>query len=154
MNDSQKMKIASASARTNCGDYHATLSQIALRAHQTILPKFDHPALTEALNNRELLSFTSTPEGVAFPHAIHDEINPSASGIVIMTLFQPILWGSNQVQIVVGLFGSTSEPWRHVRSLARIARVCSQANIRQELIACGDDLSLLNLFDKECNNNA
>ena len=154
VNASQKIKIASASARTDCAEYQDILSQIALRAHQTILPNFSHHALTTALNKRELINFTSTPEGVALPHAICDEIAPSDSGVVILTLLRPILWGSHQVQIVVGLLGSTSEPWRQVRNLARIARVCSQDNMRQQLTACGDDVALLNLFDKECNNDA
>jgi mannitol/fructose-specific phosphotransferase system IIA component (Ntr-type) len=154
VNASLKIKIASASALTDCAEYHDILSQIALRAHQTILPNFPQAALTQALRNRELLNFTSTSEGVAFPHAIRDEIEPNASGIVIFTLLRPILWGSHQVQIVVGLFGSTAQPWVHVRSLARIARVCSQDNMRQQLIACADDIALLNLFDKECNNDA
>ena len=154
VNASQKIKIASASARTDCAEYHDILSQIALRAHQTILPNFSHHALTTALNKRELINFTSTPEGVALPHAICDEIAPSDSGVVILTLLRPILWGSHQVQIVVGLLGSTSEPWRQVRNLARIARMCSQDCMRQQLIACADDVALLDLFDKECNNDA
>lgn len=149
-----KMKIASAATKADCANFQAVLSEIAQRAHQTILPKFSLDALTAALNEREILNFTSTPEGVAFPHAICDEIAPSDSGIVILTLLRPILWGSHQVGIVVGLLGSTSEPWRQVRNLARIARVCSQANIRQQLIACADDATLLDLFDKECNNHA
>ena len=153
VNASQKIKIASASARTDCDEHHDILSQIALRVHQTILPNFPHHALTTALNKRELINFTSTPEGVALPHAIRDEIEPNASGIVLFTLLRSILWGSHQVQIVVGLFGSTAQPWVHVRSLARIARVCSQDNMRQQLIACADDVALLNLFDKECNND-
>ena len=154
VNASQKMKIASASAKADCVDIPAALAEIAKRAHQTILPNFSHHALTTALNKRELINFTSTPEGVALPHAICDEIAPSDSGVVILTLLRPILWGSHQVQIVVGLLGSTSEPWRQVRNLARIARVCSQDNMRQRLIACDDDVSLLDLFDKECNNDA
>ena len=154
MNASQKIKIASASAKADCVDIPAALAEIAKRAHQTILPNFSHHALTTALNKRELINFTSTPEGVALPHAICDEIAPSDSGVVILTLLRPILWGSHQVQIVVGLLGSTSEPWRQVRNLARIARVCSQDNMRQQLIACADDVALLNLFNKECNNDA
>lgn len=154
VNASQKIKIASASAKADCVDIPAALAEIAKRAHQTILPNFSHHALTTALNKRELINFTSTPEGVALPHAICDEIAPSDSGVVILTLLRPILWGSHQVQIVVGLLGSTSEPWRQVRNLARIARVCSQDNMRQQLIACADDAALLNFFDKECNNDA
>lgn len=154
VNASQKMKIASASAKADCVDISAALAEIAKRAHQTILPNFSHHDLTTALNKRELINFTSTPEGVALPHAICDEIAPSDSGVVILTLLRPILWGSHQVQIVVGLLGSTSEPWRQVRNLARIARVCSQDSMRQQLIACADDVSLLDLFDKECNNDA
>ena len=154
VNESQKMKIASAVARTNCADIPTALGEIAKHAHQTILPNFSQDALATALNNRELLHFTSTPEGVAFPHAICAGIAPDDSGIVILTLLRPILWGSHQVEIVVGLIGSSSEPWRQVRNLARIARVCSQADIRQQLTACIDHAQLLDLFDKECNNDA
>ena len=154
VNEPQKVEIAAARAHTACADLSSVLSEIALYANHTILPDFSHDALVSALTKREHVSSTSTPEGVAFPHAICDGVTPSASGIILLTLAQPILWGSNQVQIVVGLFGSPAEPWRHVRTLARIARACSQVHIRQQLIACDTDGALLNLFDKECNNHA
>lgn len=153
VNPSQKVVIAAAGSRITCADYSAALVEIALRAHQTLLPNLSEESLLKTLMNREEVSPTSTPEGVAFPHAICDAIALSASGTVILTLAQPIQWRSHQVQIVVGLFGSPAEPWRHVRSLARVARICSQADIRQELMLCNTDKTLLDLFDKKCNNH-
>lgn len=148
----QRIDIAAATARLICGDFREILTAIAHSAHRTVLHSVSESTLEQALAAREQVAPTSMPEGVAFPHAICAEINPNSSGLVIVTLAKPIPWASHRVGIVVGLFGSPTEPWLQVRRLARLARVLSQVDVRQRLIECTDDSSLLALFDRECNN--
>lgn len=136
-----------------CADFHQVLAAIAQSAHRTVLPEVSESTLTQALAAREQIAPTSMPEGVAFPHAICREISPNSSCVVIVTLAEPLPWASHEVGIVVGLFGSPTEPWRQVRRLAHLARVLSQVSVRQRLNACIDDSSLFALFDRECNNH-
>ncbi|MSR44824.1 MAG: hypothetical protein EXS15_05645 [Phycisphaerales bacterium] len=147
------ISISSAAAHIECGEVSAVLAFISATVHRSILPSLSEALLAQALADREAIGATSTPEGVAFPHAIRAEIPPSAASVLILTLAKPIPWGSHSVGIVVALVGSTAEPWRHVRSLARVARVCAQPQSRERLMACASDVQLLELFTSECNNH-
>ncbi len=153
MTGHQDIAIAAAAAHVSALDFSETLSEIARLAQASLLSARRHEWILAALHERELVVPTSTPEGVALPHAICDEFGPSESGVLILTLQKPILWGPHHVQIVVGLFGGKSQPWVHVRTLARIARVCSQVDARQRIMECATDAALLTLFAKECNNH-
>lgn len=153
VNPVQKIEIASAATRVACLDVSAALAFIATRAQARVAPGLTEETLRTALAQREAIASTSTPEGVAFPHAIRVDVPTAAACVIIMTLAQPIQWGSNRVEIVVALFGSPVEPWRHVRTLARVARVCSQASVRAQLMACTSEAELFELFSKECNSH-
>ncbi len=147
------MSIDSACARIESADHTAVLAKIADRARRTLVADFTQEWLLGALQTREQIASTSTPEGVAFPHAICDEFQPANSRVIVATLAHPVQWGTHRVAIVVALFGSKAQPWRHVRTLARVARVCSQADVRQCLMECATDDDLLSLFMKECNSH-
>lgn len=117
-----------------------------------MLPELSTQTLFESLFKREALRSTSTSEGVALPHAIRGDI--PKPGIIVQTLKAPVQMGPNRVRIVVALFGSSSEPWVHVRVLARVARVCLQPTVREAMLACTTDAELLSFFDKEFNIHA
>lgn len=145
--------VVAAGARLRCSDISAVFNEIATRAHACGLDHCTAATLAAALAAREAIAFTSTPEGVAFPHAIQESIAPEKAMAIVLTLADPVAWGSHQVRLVIALFGSSAEPWRHVRMLARVARVCVQPEPRQRFMECGTDRELLDLFTAECNNH-
>ena len=147
------IEIVAAAAHLPCADISAVLREIAARAHATRLAGSSIEFLTQSLAARESMAFTSTAEGVAFPHAIRNEIAHDQAMALVLTLSTPVVWGPHRVKLVVALFGSPAEPWRHVRMLARAARVCIQADARQRLSECATDQALLDLFTKECNSH-
>lgn len=145
--------VVSAGAQLRCSDISAVFSEITNRAHGCGLDHCSPERLAESLMAREAIAFTSTPEGVAFPHAIQESIAPERAMAIVLTLAHPVTWGSHQVRLVVALFGSSAEPWRHVRMLARVARVCVQPEPRQRFMECDTDSELLDLFVAECNSH-
>ncbi len=147
------IEIVAGAAHLHCSDISAVFDEIARRAHACGLADRSIGSLAQSLADREAISFTSTPEGVAFPHVIHDAIAPDNAMAIVVTLAEPVAWGSHQVSIVLALFGSASEPWRHVRMLARVARICVQPELRQLFMSCKSDEALLSIFTKECNSH-
>lgn len=145
--------IVAAVAHFRCSDISAVFSEIARRANSCGLDGCSMESLAASLAAREAIAFTSTPEGVAFPHVIQEAIAAEKAMAIVLTLAEPVTWGSHQVRIVLALFGSPAEPWRHVRMLARAARVCMQPDTRQRFMDCASDTELLDLFTAECNNH-
>lgn len=138
-----------AEALASCADSEELLRRVAKLAHESFLPELSADSLFDSLSKREALGSTATPEGVALPHAITSDI--TAPGIVALTLRSPVVMGSHPVRIVVALFGSTAEPWVHVRTLARVARICTQPTVRDGLMSCQADGELLDYFNREFN---
>lgn len=98
------------------------LAALATHAANTALPGASPDALFRLLQRREELSPTSVPEGVAFPHAIDASIPTTV--LVVALWKQPVDFGTSApADLILGMFGSTAEPWRHVRLLARLARI-------------------------------
>ncbi len=145
--------IVAAGARLQCPDISAVFNEIAARARACGLDRCSVESLAASLADREAIAFTSTVEGVAFPHAIQERIAPENAMAIVLTLSRPVAWGPHQVRLVVALFGSPAEPWRHVRMLARVARVCVQHDARQRFMECATEGELLNLFTAECNSH-
>jgi len=80
--------------------------------------------LLSALQSREEQMPTSTPEGVAFPHALLPEIEGSA--VVVALAPEGVRFSKRDhppVTLAMAMFGSSAEPWEHVRLLARLARI-------------------------------
>ncbi|MSR28662.1 MAG: PTS sugar transporter subunit IIA [Phycisphaerales bacterium] len=125
------------------------LMEIARLANTTFLSGISVEVLHARLHEREELGPTSTPEGVAFPHAILPEID--SPGLVIVTTAAPVLFGPHHIRIAVGLFADTKEPWRHVRTLARVARICSRRDAREAMLSETDAGELCEFFKQECN---
>jgi len=99
------------------------LRELADRAHES-LREVPADALYEALVDRERRYPTSTPEGVAFPHAMLSEITDT---LVLAALLRPAVafreGDHPPVDVVFAMFGSASKPFQHVQLLARLARV-------------------------------
>ena len=99
--------------------------------------------LCESLNARERLGSTGIGEGIAIPHCRQADCPAPMAALV--TLARPVDFAAiddNPVDLVFALVvpdGATDE---HLRLLARLAGLFSQAGLRERLRACHDDESL------------
>lgn len=110
----------------------------------------DHATLLESLRSREESGATSTPEGVAFPHAMHAEIRSTA--LVVALVKSGTDFGNPdhpRCDLVFCLFGEPSRPWLHVQLLARLARIARGAGAMDRLRACEDAGSLYTAMAEE-----
>lgn len=108
---------------SDAADRDAVLSALAERA-STAISGLDQATLNAELVEREGRIPTSTPEGVAFPHAMVQEIEET---IVVPALVKGgVAFGVEthpKADIIFGMFGSSEKPFAHVRLLARLARI-------------------------------
>jgi PTS system nitrogen regulatory IIA component len=105
------------------GDKDAVLRELAQTARR-VLPHISEDDLITELADRERRHSTSTPDGVAFPHAMLSEIENT---VVVPALLRPgVNFGSENhppSDLVFGMFGCAERPFSHVRLLARLARI-------------------------------
>ena len=104
-----------------------------------LLPAVDGASLFDALVKREGKLPTSTPEGVAFPHALTPEIERTL--IVVAHVHGGVdfgVQGHPRSDLVFCMFGCSRDPWEHVRLLARLARICRSEASRNRLRAARD----------------
>jgi PTS system nitrogen regulatory IIA component len=103
----------------------------------------------KGLIQREAVASTNIGSGVAMPHFIDNKV--SAASVVAITLESPIKWGSiiAPVDIVFGLSGTPAEPWRHVRSLAHLARLALVPGVADRIRGAVDDEALRRVFAEE-----
>jgi len=89
-----------------------------------VIPGVESGALLQALIERESKTPTSTPEGVAFPHALLPGLEET---VVVVATAKPAInfgvKGHPESDVLFAMFGPEERPWDHVRLLARIARV-------------------------------
>ena len=108
------------------------------------LPGRSTDELYEALLEREKRYPTSTPEGVAFPHAMLEGVEETvlvAAGVRPAVDFRP---GEHPaVDLAFAMIGSSAEPFQHVQLLARLARVCRGEGALAKFRAASDPEALL-----------
>ncbi len=95
--------------------------------------------LLAALRSREDQMPTSTPEGVAFPHALLPQIEGSA--VVIALAPEGVRFSKRDhpsVTLVMAMFGNSAEPWEHVRLLARLARIARGEGALERIAEASD----------------
>ncbi|MSR17613.1 MAG: hypothetical protein EXS00_00330 [Phycisphaerales bacterium] len=119
-------------------------------------PELDRQSVFNALLEREAAGQTATPEGVAFPHAIRSDILESV--MVIATTTMPVPFSTDPAtppaRLFMALFGSPEQPWRHVQTLARLARIASEPQARARLLQCADSTALYEQMMKEIGDHA
>ena len=84
----------------------------------------DGAALESALAEREEQMPTSTPEGVAFPHALLAGLDETI--VIAARVPDGVVMGKGDhppADIVFCMVGAADKPWDHVRLLARLARI-------------------------------
>jgi PTS system nitrogen regulatory IIA component len=87
-----------------------------------------------ALRAREAQMPTSTPEGVAFPHALLKGLERTI--VIPMRLRPGLRFGSTNhppADLVFGMIGPDDRPWDHLRILARLARLLRIDSVRDRL---------------------
>ena len=80
------------------------------------------------------LPATSTPEGVAFPHALAENIDQTF--VALAKIPSGVDFGIPQhpkSDLVFCMFGSSDQPWEHVKLLARLARLVHTEDARERL---------------------
>ena len=100
-------------------------------------------ALIESLKAREELKPTSTPEGVAFPHAIRESIGETS--LVVASIKGGTDFRNPDhpfCDLVFCMFGSPAKPWEHLQLIARLARISRGDEALDRLKACEDSESL------------
>lgn len=117
----------------SCGTREALFDEIC-RAVNSHIPALDVAALKAKLIEREEQVPTSTPEGVAFPHALSPEIDTTL--VVVARVKGGVTFGQPEhppADLVFCMFGPSKSPWEHVRLLARLARLVHTEHARQSL---------------------
>jgi PTS system nitrogen regulatory IIA component len=98
--------------------------EMIAQAAAPVIPGSDAEHLLASLIDRESKTPTSTPEGVAFPHALLPGLEQT---IVVVAIAKPGInfgvKGHPDSDVLFAMFGPEERPWDHVRLLARIARV-------------------------------
>ena len=122
------------------------LAQVA----STGLPGRSDEELFEALHERERRYPTSTPEGIAFPHAMLEGID--ATVLVAACVRPAVDFRPNEhppVDLAFAMIGSSSEPFQHVQLLARLARVCRGQGALEKFRGVTDAAALLEALIEE-----
>ncbi len=116
-------------------------------AVDAMIPALRGDALVQRLIARERQMPTSTPEGVAFPHALASEISKTH---VAAALLRPgVDFGvahHPRSDLIFCMFGPTSDPWDHVRLLARLARIVRAEPARARLRGAANPMELYELL--------
>lgn len=103
--------------------HEALIERLAAAAGKA-LPGAGADRIAAALREREEQSPTSTPEGVGFPHALLPQLERTIVIVARLPKGVPSAVEDHPpVDLVFCIVGGSEEPWRHVRLLARIARV-------------------------------
>lgn len=104
------------------------------RAVQAQLPEPGSVSLYQPLVEREQQMPTSTPDGIAFPHAVAPGIPRTL--VVAAQIVEGVDFGVPEhprCDLILGMFGSSENPWEHVRLLARLARIVHTESSRRNL---------------------
>jgi len=107
-------------------------------------------ALEAALTEREEQGPTSTPEGVAFPHAMYD----GAAETLVAVAHVPggVDFGKEghpPCDIIFVIVGPPDSAWQHVSILARLARICHEPSALRCLRGARDGQSLFHCLREE-----
>ncbi len=120
------------------------------RAIGELRPELEQQDLAKSLLEREAQSATSTPEGIAFPHALAQSIDETF--VALAKIPGGLDFGRSdhpRSDLVFCMFGSSDRPWEHVRLLARLARLVHTAESRDRLRAAKDAADLYSRMIKE-----
>ena len=123
-------------------DRDEALRAVVARAVEAI-PGVGADDLLDAILSREGQTPTSTPEGVAFPHALL----PGLERTVVVAALVPKgvdfgVEGHPPSDLLFAMFGAEERPWAHIQLLARLSRIACGEGALDRLRRCssGDEL--------------
>ena len=120
----------------------ALLRQLSERIAEAVAP-VDAETMYQALIDRESKGPTSTPEGVAFPHAMIESVEGSFVGACKVNGGADFgQKGHPPSDLVFVLVGPPEAAWEHIRILARLARICHGIGALQRLRDAEDSQQL------------
>ncbi|MCE9619332.1 MAG: PTS sugar transporter subunit IIA [Planctomycetes bacterium] len=90
-----------------------------------------------------------TPEGVAFPHAVVAGIKRTVIGCILVPRGLLLDFTNPPADLIFVLVGDSSNPWQHVRLLARLSRIASDAEARARLKSAANGMALMELILQE-----
>ncbi len=122
-------------------------ADIAAAAMSGSDPAISSEKLLDALQAREVQSSTGTPEGVAFPHALVPGLPRSL--VVVMHARTAVHFDGYRCDLIFAMFGDATQPWEHVRLLARLARLTATPEARDRLRAAESDEALRTAIQAE-----
>jgi len=115
----------------------ATIEALVHRLAEVAATQFrdlDAARIEAALQEREQQAPTSTPEGVGFPHALLPQVDHTVVVVARAPAGVPTSAAKHPpVDLVFCMVGGAEEPWRHVRLLARIARIARGSGALERL---------------------
>lgn len=110
-------------------------------------PAISSKKLLEALQAREVQRSTGTAEGVAFPHALVPGLPRSL--VVVIHARTGVPFDAHRCDLIFAMFGDATQPWEHVRLLARLARLTATPEARDRLRAAETNEALRTAIQAE-----
>jgi mannitol/fructose-specific phosphotransferase system IIA component (Ntr-type) len=114
------------------------------------LADIDAGRLHRALIEREQKGPTSTPEGVAFPHAMYEGAGENL--VAVARVPGGVDFGHADhpsSDLIFALVGPTDAAWQHVSILARLARICHSPGALDALRQATDAKTLYEILESE-----
>ena len=130
-------------------DRDALLKRLAQRV-AAVSPGIEAGKLQGALLSRERQGATSTPEGVAFPHAMLDDADRTL--VVVARVNGGVSFGRQghpPSDLIFALVGPRDSAWQHVSILARLARICRRPGALAYLRGAKSEEQLLEYLKAE-----
>lgn len=123
-------------------DRDALLEQLA-KVIADELPDMQADEIFKSLLAREEQGATSTPEGVALPHAMIAGLEKASIAVALLKKGCDFQQGTHPPSdLIFTLIGPEASAWEHLRLLARIARVCHGAGALANLRSATDGTDL------------
>ena len=97
------------------------------------------------MQQREKVFSTAIGSHIAIPHGVNEvKDDIKATGIVVLTYPQGIVWNNDTVKLVIGLAAVGDE---HLELLGRIVEACPTGDAVEALVAEGDAQHLYDLLN-------
>ena len=105
--------------------------------------------LEQAFLARMRSGAVSTPEGVAFLHAVVVGAKQTVVGCCVMPKGLLLDYTNPPADIIFTLVGNSETPWQHVRLLARLSRIACDADTRKRIKNAANNELLATLLEED-----
>jgi len=125
----------------------ASQEEIIRQAGQMLVDSgYVRQSYVDAMLEREKVVSTFMGNGLALPHGVEEaKKEVLASGISVMTFDEPVDWGGNDVNVVIGIAGVGDE---HLEILALVAEKMMDEDAAEKLVS-GDADTIYSILGGE-----